>query len=336
MMDHTPRHDWTLEALQNIYHMPLFDLLYEAATVHRHYHKSSEVQLCKLISVKTGGCSEDCRYCAQSSYYDTPVKAQPMLRYEEVMADAKKAIDSGATRICLGAAWREVRDSKQFDQILEMVKGITAMGAEVCCTLGMLKEHQAVKLAEAGLYAYNHNLDSSRDYYPNVSTTRTYDERLNTLETVEKAGISVCCGGILGLGETVEDRLKLIHTLATRPKHPGSVPINLLEKIPGTPFKDNKEVSTWEMVRTIATARIVLPQAMLRLSGGRNQMSLEQQALYFSAGANSIFVGDKLLTVANPAFDADAEMFRTFGLSPRPPFAAENEVADSACCGGCH
>jgi biotin synthase len=277
--------------------------------------------VCSLISIKTGGCSEDCKYCAQSSRYQTSVLAQPLMQHEEVLHEAKKAVKRGATRICLGAAWREVRDSKQFDEILRMVKDITHLGVEVCCTLGMLKHHQAQKLKKAGLYAYNHNLDSSEKFYRTIITTRTYQDRLNTLDVVEEAGLSVCCGGILGMGEELVDRLELLLTLCRRNPHPESVPINRLTQIPGTPLENQPQISFWEILRIIAVARIVLPKTMIRLSCGRVNMSFEEQALCFLAGANSIFAGEKLLTVANTSSDQDEEMFQLLGLEKMDAFA---------------
>lgn len=318
----TIKYDWTLEELQTLHEMPLLELIGKANLIHREFHKMGEVQVCSLISIKTGGCPEDCKYCAQSSRYQTGVAAQPMMRYEEVLREAQKAVARGATRVCLGAAWREVRDSKQFDEVLRMVRGIADLGVEVCCTLGMLKEEQAERLKEAGLYAYNHNLDSSERFYKSFVTTRTYEDRLNTLDVVEKANISVCCGGILGMGEEPEDRLEMLRTLANRNPHPESVPINKLTQIPGTPLANQPKLSIWEMVRVIAIARIALPKAMVRLSAGRIELSYEQQALCFLAGANSIFAGDKLLTVANTPVDKDEEMFALLGLTKRPAYDA--------------
>jgi len=315
------RYDWTIEELKELYAMPLLELIAKANLLHHQFHKPAEVQVCSLISIKTGGCPEDCKYCAQSSRYQTSVSAQPMMQYETVLNEAKKAIQRGATRICLGAAWKEVRDSKQFEEVLQMVKGITDLGVEVCCTLGMLKEHQAERLKAAGLYAYNHNLDSSEKFYKTIITTRTYQDRLNTLDIVEKANLSVCCGGILGMGEDPVDRLELLLTLCRRNPHPESVPINRLSQIPGTPLEDQPKVSIWEMVRAIAVARIILPEAMVRLSCGRIEMSYEQQALCFLAGANSIFAGEKLLTVANTPVDKDEDMFQLLGLKKRSAFA---------------
>lgn len=315
------RYDWTLEELKELYAMPLIGLVSKSNHLHNQFNEPAEIQVCSLISIKTGGCPEDCKYCAQSSRYQTSVSAQPMMQYEAVLDEAKKAVDRGATRVCLGAAWREVRDSKQFEEVLRMVKGITDLGVEVCCTLGMLKEHQAERLKEAGLYAYNHNLDSSEKFYKTIITTRTYQDRLNTLDICEKANLSVCCGGILGMGEDPVDWLELLLTLCRRNPHPESVPINRLSQIPGTPLQDQPKISIWEMIRAISVARIVLPKVMIRLSAGRIEMSYEQQALCFLAGANSIFAGEKLLTVANTSIDRDEEMFPLLGLKKRPPFA---------------
>ena len=315
------RYNWTIEELKELYAMPLLELIAKANLLHNQLHEAAEVQVCSLISIKTGGCPEDCKYCAQSSRYQTSVSSQPMMQYDAVLNEAKKAAQRGATRVCLGAAWREVRDSKQFEEVLQMVKGITDLGVEVCCTLGMLKEHQAKRLKEAGLYAYNHNLDSSEKFYKTIITTRTYQERLNTLDIIEKANLSVCCGGILGMGEDSIDRLELLLSLCRRNPHPESVPINRLSQIPGTPLEDQLKISIWEMIRAIAVARIVLPESMVRLSAGRIEMSYEQQALCFLAGANSIFAGEKLLTVANTPIDRDEEMFQLLGLKKRPAFA---------------
>jgi biotin synthase len=315
------RYDWSIEELKELYDLPLLELVSKANQLHNQFHEPAEVQVCSLISIKTGGCPEDCKYCAQSSRYQTSVSAQPMMQYEAVLNEAKKAAERGATRVCLGAAWREVRDSKQFEEVLRMVKGITDLGVEVCCTLGMLKEHQAERLKEAGLYAYNHNLDSSERFYKTIITTRTYQDRLNTLDIAEKAKLRICCGGILGIGEEPIDRLELLLTLCRRNPHPESVPINRLTQIPGTPLEDQPKISIWEMIRAVAVARIVLPEAMIRLSAGRIEMPYEQQALCFLAGANSIFAGEKLLTVANNSIDRDEEMFQLLGLKKRAAFA---------------
>ena len=315
------RHDWKLEELEVMYNLPLLELISKSNHIHVQIHNPSEIQVCSLISIKTGGCPEDCKYCAQSSRYQTSVSAQAMMSPIEVLNEAKKAVENGATRICLGAAWREIRDSKQFEDILQMIKEITEMGVEVCCTLGMLKDYQAARLKEAGLYAYNHNLDSSEEFYKTIITTRTYQERLATLDVVEQANLSVCCGGILGMGESGVDRMKLLLTLCQRNPHPESVPVNRLSQIPGTPLEKQPKVSLWELVRMIAVARIVMPQAMIRLSAGRIEMALEEQTLCFLAGANSIFSGEKLLTVANTPIDRDKEMFEILGLKKRPAFS---------------
>lgn len=320
------RNDWTLEEIQEIYNTPLLELIYKAASAHREYNDTAEVQVCTLLSIKTGGCSEDCAYCPQAARYNTGVNVQALMKTGEVLEYAQKAKDAGSTRFCMGAAWREVRDNRDFDRVLDMVKGINEMGMEVCCTLGMLTEGQAKKLADAGLYAYNHNLDTSHEYYNEIITTRTYEERLNTLDHVRKAGVSVCCGGIIGLGETHEDRIKMLHTLSTMPQHPESVPVNALVAIEGTPLAGNAKTNIWDMVRMIATARILMPVAMVRLSAGRTEMSVAEQALCFMAGANSIFAGEKLLTTPNPSFEEDNAMFELLGLKPREAFKAERET----------
>ncbi|MBO9562383.1 MAG: biotin synthase BioB [Niastella sp.] len=314
------RNDWTIAEIQEIYNMPFMDLVYRASTVHRAYNQSNEVQVCTLLSIKTGGCSEDCSYCPQAARYNTGLNVQALMKKDEVLQYAQKAKDAGSTRFCMGAAWREVRDNRDFDRVLDMVKGVNELGMEVCCTLGMLTEEQAQKLANAGLYAYNHNLDTSAEYYGEIITTRTYDDRLDTLDNVRKAGVSVCCGGIVGLGETHEDRVKMLFTLATMPEHPESVPVNALVPVKGTPLENNAKVNVWDMVRMIATARILMPKAMVRLSAGRTSMSLADQTLCFMAGANSIFAGEKLLTTPNPSFDEDMAMFDMLGLKPREAF----------------
>lgn len=313
-----PRNDWTKPEIQAVYDSPIMDLLFHGAQVHRHAHKYREVQQCTLLSIKTGGCSEDCAYCPQSSRYDTGVKGQKLMNKDAVIESAKKAKEAGSTRFCMGAAWRDTVGRKtNFNQILDYVKEIRGLGMEVCCTLGMLEKQQAEDLKKAGLTAYNHNLDTSREFYPSIITTRSYDERLKTLEFVREAGISVCSGGIIGLGEQVEDRVGLLHTLATLPEHPESVPINALLAVKGTPLENQKPVEIWEMIRMIATARIVMPKAMVRLSAGRVRFSLPEQALCFLAGANSIFTGEKLLTTPNNDFDADQQMFKLLGLIPK-------------------
>lgn len=319
------KNNWTIEEISEIYHSPVMELIFRAATVHHEYQATGEVQVCTLLSVKTGGCSEDCAYCPQAARYNTGIEAHKLMKYEEVVDKALIAKESGSTRFCMGAAWRDVKDNSDFDKVIDMVKGVNALGLEVCCTLGMLNEHQAQRLKEAGLYAYNHNLDTGEEHYDKVITTRTYKDRLQTLDNVEKAGISVCCGGIIGLGEADEDRIKLLHTLATREKHPESVPVNALVAVEGTPLEGNQKVDIWEMVRMIATARILMPKAMVRLSAGRNEMNVEQQALCFMAGANSVFTGEKLLTTPNPDFGEDKAMFKKLGLKPRASFKVEQE-----------
>jgi biotin synthase len=320
------RNDWKIEEIQEIYNSPLLELIYRAATVHRQYNDTGEVQVCTLLSIKTGGCSEDCAYCPQAARYSTGVDVHALMQKDQVLEYAAKAKAAGSTRFCMGAAWREVRDNRDFDRVIDMVKGVNEMGMEVCCTLGMLTESQAQKLANAGLYAYNHNLDTSKEYYTEIITTRTYNDRLDTLDNVRKAGISVCCGGIVGLGETHADRIKMLHTLSTMPEHPESVPINALVAVAGTPLENNQKVDVWDMVKMIATARILMPKAMVRLSAGRATMSVSDQALCFMAGANSIFTGEKLLTTPNPSFDEDQAMFNLLGITPREAFKEEKEL----------
>jgi biotin synthase len=320
------RNDWTKQEIKEIFDSPILDLIYRAATVHREHNNPQEVQVCTLLSVKTGGCPEDCSYCPQAARYHTDVKVHKLLPTEEVLSKAMEARDSGSTRFCMGAAWREVRDNKDFDRVLDMVKGVNSLGMEVCCTLGMLSEDQAKKLKDAGLYAYNHNLDTSEEHYEEIISTRTYDDRLDTLENVRNAKISVCSGGIIGLGESEGDRIGMLHTLATLPEHPESVPVNALVPVEGTPLEDQPRVSVWEMIRMIATARIIMPKAMVRLSAGRVRMTVEEQALCFMAGANSIFAGDKLLTTPNPNAIEDKEMFQILNLKPRKAFKGSAAV----------
>lgn len=314
------RHNWTREELKALYETPLLELVYRAATVHREFHNPQEVQVSSLVSIKTGGCSEDCGYCPQAARYHTKVKVHKLLPVEEVRGLAEKARNNGASRMCLGAAWREVRDNRDFDKVLDMVKTINQLDMEVCCTLGMLTEEQAQKLADAGVYAYNHNLDTSEEFYGEVITTRTYDDRLRTLGHVRKAGMTICSGGIIGMGESVDDRLGMLLTLSRLDPHPESVPINSLVAVEGTPLEDQPPVPTWDVIRMVAVTRLVMPKSVVRLSAGRMSMSDEAQALCFMAGANSIFAGDKLLTTPNPAFNADMELFNTLGLEPRKPF----------------
>jgi biotin synthase len=311
------RHNWTREELNELYHTPLLELVYRAATVHRQFHNSQEVQVSSLVSIKTGGCSEDCGYCPQAARYHTKVKVHKLMPVNDVKALAEKAKEGGASRMCLGAAWREVRDNRDFDNVLEMVKTINQLDMEVCCTLGMLTEEQAIKLADAGVYAYNHNLDTSPEFYGEVITTRTYDDRLRTLGHVRKAGMTICSGGIIGMGETIDDRLGMLKTLSGLNPHPESVPINALVAVEGTPLENQPPVPTWDVIRMVAVTRIVMPKSQVRLSAGRLSMSDEAQAFCFLAGANSIFAGDKLLTTPNPAFNSDMQLFQTLGLFPQ-------------------
>ena len=304
----------TLEALREVYNLPLPELMYRAATVHREHRDILDVQRCALLSIKTGGCPEDCGYCSQSAHYDTPVEREPLMSIGEVRQKAEAAKALGATRFCMGAAWRSPKDGPEFDSVLEMVRVVRRLDMEACVTLGMLTPSQAERLADAGLTAYNHNLDTSREYYNEIITTRTYDDRLQTIKNVADAGIQVCCGGIVGMGETEDDRLKMFVELANLATPPESVPINCLMPSPGTPMENAKPIDSIELVRLIATARITFPTARVRLSAGRDAMSRELQVLAFFAGADSIFFGEKLLTAGNPSADADAEMFRAMGL----------------------
>ncbi|TKB97569.1 biotin synthase BioB [Pedobacter cryophilus] len=314
------KHNWTKEEILNIYNKPFLDLVFEAATVHRENKDYSEVQISSLISIKTGGCPEDCSYCPQAARYHTDVEVQAMMKVDEVIEIAQKAKDGGASRLCMGAAWREVRDNRDFDKVIDMVKAVNGMDMEVCCTLGMLNAHQAQRLADAGLYAYNHNLDTSEEDYKRIISTRTYDDRLKTIENVRKAKLTVCSGGIIGLGETVNDRVAMLRVLANMPQHPESVPVNALVPVKGTPLAEQPRVPIWDMVRMIATARIIMPKTAVRLSAGRNEMSVLDQAFCFMAGANSIFAGDKLLTTPNPEFKDDMAMFELLGLTTRKAF----------------
>jgi biotin synthase len=314
------RTDWTRDEVRQLYDTPLMELIYRAATVHREHQATGEVQVCTLLSIKTGACPEDCAYCPQSAHYDTGVEPSGVLSTDVVLDAARAAKDAGSTRFCMGAAWRSARDGKDFDHVLELVAGVADLGLEVCCTLGMLTDDQARRLKEAGLYAYNHNLDSSEAFYDRIISTRTYQDRLETLGHVRANDISVCCGGILGMGESHDDRIDLLHTLATQPEHPESVPVNALIAVEGTPLGDQPKVPWYDMARMIATARILMPNAMVRLSAGRVDMSLEGQALCFMAGANSIFTGEKLLTTDNNDLDDDLRMFEILGLSPRAAY----------------
>jgi len=309
-----PSHD--LETIRKIYELPLPELVFRAQETHRAHHDPAAVQLCTLQSVKTGRCPEDCKYCPQSAHYDTGLAAEPLLAPAEIVTAARAALANGASRFCMGAAWREVRDGEQFDALLEAVRGVSTLGLEVCCTLGMLTQGQAARLKDAGCTVYNHNLDTSREFYPEIISTRTYDDRLKTLAAVRAAGLEVCSGGILGLGENIEDRLELLRELASLDPQPDSVPINALVPVSGTPLARSEPVDPFEFVRIIATARIVMPRAMVRLSAGRTHMSAELQALCFLAGANSIFLGEKLLTTPNPERSVDLTLLSRLGLKP--------------------
>lgn len=308
------RHNWTLEEIQAIHTQPFIDLVYKAQTVHRQHFKPGEVQKSTLLSIKTGACPEDCAYCPQSAHYKTDVERETLLSLETVLEKAREAKAEGSTRFCMGAAWREVKDGPEFEDVLKMVRGVSQLGMEVCCTLGMLTSKQAEELKEAGLTAYNHNLDTSPEFYGEIITTRTYEDRLQTLKNVRQAGMQVCCGGIVGLGESQTDRLRLLQMLANQNPHPESVPINKLVRVPGTPLSHRKEIETLEFIRTIATARILMPQSFVRLSAGRTTLSDETQALAFMAGANSIFAGEKLLTTPNPKWNQDSRLFSQLGL----------------------
>jgi len=305
-----------LESIREIYELPLPELMFRAQETHRRYHDPAGVQLCTLQSIKTGRCPEDCKYCPQSAHYNTGLDAEPLMDEDAVVAAARAAREGGASRFCMGAAWREVRDGPQFDSVLATVRGVAELGLEVCCTLGMVTGSQAGLLKEAGCTVYNHNLDTSREFYPAIITTRTYDDRLATLAAIRTAGLQVCSGGILGMGESVDDRLKLLRELASIDPQPDSVPINALVPVEGTPLAESAPVGPFEFVRIIATARILLPRAMVRLSAGRTAMSDELQALCFLAGANSIFLGDKLLTTPNPERSEDMGLLEKLGMHP--------------------
>jgi biotin synthase len=310
------RHDWERSEVESIYRTPLPSLVFRAQTVHRQHHPQDRVQTCQLLSIKTGGCPEDCGYCPQSAHYDAGVGREGLLDPQHVVEVAKEAVGRGVTRFCMGAAWRQAPEGREFQKVLEMVRGVSALGLEVCCTLGMLSERQAEQLKEAGLSAYNHNLDTSPEFYGSIITTRVYDDRLRTLRAVRKAGITVCCGGILGMGEREEDRIGLLQQLAMLNPHPESVPINMLVRVAGTPLANMPPLDPLEMVRAIATARILMPASRVRLAAGRKQLSQEAVTLCFLAGANSIFVGEKLLTTPNPGRDEDEELLDTLGMRP--------------------
>ena len=308
------RYDWTREQIRAIYLLPLPELIFRAQLAHREFHKPEEIQLCRLLSIKTGACPEDCSYCPQSAHYDTGLSRHELMDPADVLMAARRAKQDGATRFCMGAAWREVRDGKDFESVLEMVSGVAELGMEVCCTLGMLSESHAQRLKDAGLTAYNHNLDTSPEFYGDIITTRVYEDRLRTISHVRKAGITVCCGGILGMGESEADRIGLLEQLSNLNPHPESVPINMLVRAAGTPLEDAEDLDPILMVRTIATARILMPASRVRLAAGRQQMSREAVALCFLAGANSIFSGEKLLTTPNPAADEDEALLKNLGM----------------------
>lgn len=314
------RHDWTKQEILDIYNKPLMELLYDAATIHRKHHDPNTVQVSTLLSIKTGGCPEDCGYCPQAARYHTDIEGNELMTVSHVKAQALRAKASGSSRVCMGAAWRNVKDGPEFDQVLEMVRTINKLDMEVCCTLGMLTENQAKRLAEAGLYAYNHNLDTSEDYYKDVISTRAFQDRLDTIDNVRKSNVTVCSGGIIGMGEKLEDRAGMLVALASLNPQPESVPINALVAVEGTPMEDMEPIPIWDMIRMVATTRIVMPETQVRLSAGRTQMSREGQAMCFFAGANSIFAGDKLLTTPNPDVNEDMEMFKLLGLNPQKPF----------------
>jgi biotin synthase len=314
------RNNWTKEEIIALYNKPLMDLLYEAATIHRQFHDPNVVQVSTLLSIKTGGCPEDCGYCPQAARYHTDIKGNDLMSVKQVKAQALRAKSSGSSRVCMGAAWRNVKDGPEFDQVLEMVRTINKLDMEVCCTLGMITENQAKRLAEAGLYAYNHNLDTSEEYYKEVISTRGFEDRIETIQNVRKTNVTVCSGGIIGMGESIEDRAGMLVALSTLNPQPESVPINALVAVEGTPMENEKPVEIWEMIRMVATTRIVMPETQVRLSAGRMNMSREGQAFCFFAGANSIFAGDKLLTTPNPDVNDDMKMFETLGLIPQKPF----------------
>lgn len=318
--DSTLRYDWTTAEILDLLQQPLLDLVYRAQTIHRQYNPANRIQLATLLSVKTGGCSENCAYCPQSAHYETTVEKQPTMAVDQVLEKAQQAKAVGATRFCMGWAWREIRDGAAFDAMLEMVRGVRNLGLEACVTAGMLNPSQAQRLAAAGLTAYNHNLDTSPEFYDQIITTRTYGDRLRTLDCVRQAGITICCGGIIGLGESLLDRARMLEILSTMQPHPESVPINALVAVEGTPLADQTAIDPFELVRMCAVARILMPKARVRLSAGRTRLSQEAQVLCFLAGANSIFYGEKLLTTGNPERDADRQLLETIGAVALEPF----------------
>jgi biotin synthase len=326
-MQTTLRHDWKAEEVLALFNLPFNDLLFTAQSVHRQHFNPNEVQISTLLSIKTGGCAEDCAYCPQSAHFSTGVKAQKLMGKDEVMAEASKAKAAGASRFCMGAAWREPKD-RDIDKIADIIEGVKSLGLETCATLGMLNDSQAKRLKECGLDYYNHNLDTSESYYGNIITTRTYQDRLDTLARVRDAGMSVCCGGIVGMGEAVSDRAEMLRTLANMSTHPESVPINLLVQVEGTPLKGQQETDPFDFVRAIAVARILMPKSYVRLSAGREAMNEQMQAMCYFAGANSIFYGEKLLTTPNPDANQDMALFARLGLKPMS--APKENVANAA------
>jgi biotin synthase len=306
---------YTLQELDEIYNRPLLELLFDAQTTHRKHHKPNVIKANYLVSIKTGGCSENCSYCSQSAHSTSKIPVEKLIQTEAVVEASKLAKENGAGRVCLGAAWRELRDNRSFERIVEMIREVSAMDLEVCCTLGMLTKEQAVKLAEAGLTAYNHNLDTSEEFYPEIVTTHTYLDRIKTLEIAAEAGLSLCTGGIIGMGERVEDRLKMLISLSQLKTLPESIPVNMLVPQPGTPFESLPRIDNWAVVRMIATTRIAFPKAVIRLSAGRESLSDEEHALCFLAGANSVFIGDRLLTSSNRAIEEDMKLFDILGLT---------------------
>ncbi len=313
--------NWSLAEIVEVYNTPLLELVYRAASVHRQHHDPNTVQISTLLSIKTGGCPEDCAYCPQAARYHTDIETNDLMTEDQVRKAAINAQAGGSSRLCMGAAWRNVKNDDEFEQVLRLVKTVNELDMEVCCTLGMLTESQAQRLAEAGLYAYNHNLDSSEEFYKEIISTRGYEDRLQTLENARKAKLTLCSGGIIGMGESVEDRCKMLKTLASLRPQPESVPINALVAVEGTPLEDQETVPIWDMIRMVATTRIVIPTTTVRLSAGRTSMSAEGQALCFMAGASSIFAGNKLLTTPNPDVHEDMELFNLLGLKPQAAFA---------------
>jgi biotin synthase len=327
--DPAPRVAWTIAEIRDLYATPFLELVARASDVHRRHHSYADVQCCTLLSIKTGGCPEDCAYCPQAARYATGSPVEKLVSIDRVVDAARAARDAGSTRFCMGAAWREVRDNADFDRVLEMVRAVGALGLEVCCTLGMLSDEQAARLAAAGLTAYNHNIDTSAEFYDDIVSTRTFDDRLATIASVRRAGISVCSGGIIGMGESVEDRVSFLHTLASLDPQPESVPINALVPVEGTPLADRPPVDPFDFVRVIACARILMPASKVRLSAGRLSLSDEAQTLAFLAGANSIFTGDRLLTTANPSDDDDDRLLARLGLRRLPPATVEFSLTEA-------